>query len=238
MDAEAAALLRLQEIDLSLMRAEAQLKAMPQAEKLATVAQAKKKLSAELKRIIGMRKDIEMDIEDIQAQHEGYELEREEAKASINDSGRTYKEVQALDNKLSMIAKQLEKLEFKLGPLLEKLDQAKAGEERLRAIGAKLIAEEDSLRASFAQDSAQIRASIEDLMDDREDVLIDISEGMQETYAAAKKRFGGLAVERLTGNIPSTCRVKLATDTYQNLIAGPSITTCPYCHRVLVVEGL
>lgn len=238
MDAEATALLKLQEIDLALMRAEAQLRAMPQAEKLARVAKAKKKLSSELTRIIGTRKDIEIDIEDIQEQHERYERDRAEAKATISDSNTTYKEIQALDAKLSSIAKQLEKLEFKLGPLLEKLDEAKAGEGKLRAIGAKLIEEETALRDSFAADSAQTCATIENLKEDREDILVDISEEMQAAYAAAQKRFSGLAVERLTGNVPSTCRVKLATDTYQILVKGPSITTCPYCHRMLVVEGL
>ena len=169
MDAEATALLKLQEIDLALMRAEAQLRAMPQAEKLARVAKAKKKLSSELTRVIGTRKDIEIDIEDIQEQHERYERDRAEAKATINDSNTTYKEIQALDAKLSSIAKQLEKLEFKLGPLLEKLDEAKTGEGKLRAIGAKLIEEETALRDSFAADSAQIRATIGNLKEDRED---------------------------------------------------------------------
>ena len=238
MDEEAAALLRLQEIDLSLIRAEQQLAAMPQAEKLAQVAQAKKKLSSELKRIIGTRKDIQTDIDDIQQQHAGYEQERVAAKASIDESGRSYKEIQALDGKLSMLAKQLEKLEFKLGPLLEKLDAAQAAEAKLKALGTRLLAQEDALKASFESDSAQIRADIAALRNEREDVLCDISDEMRAAYDGAAQRFSGLAVERLHGNVPSTCRVKLSADTYQELMKGNPITTCPYCHRILVVEGL
>jgi predicted nucleic acid-binding Zn-ribbon protein len=238
MNEEAAALLRLQEIDLSLMRAEAQLKAMPQASKLVTVAQAKKKLASELKRIVGMRKDIEIDIDDLQQQHARYEQDRADAKASIEESGKSYKEVQALDTRLSNIAKQLEKVEFKLGPLLDKLDQARGAEAKLNAIGAKLDEEEGSLRDSFAADTTQIRAEIKSLQEERADTLEDITEGVLADYTAASKRFSGLAVERMKGNVPSTCRVKLQEDAYRVLVRGPEITTCPYCHRMLVVEEL
>lgn len=238
MNEEAEALLKLQEIDLALMRAEAQLKAMPQTEKLITVEQAKKKLSLELKRIIGMRKDIEIDIADIQGQHERYMQDRADAKASIDESGHTYKEIQALDARLSLIAKQLEKLEYKLGPLLDKLEQATSAEDKLNAISMRLNAEEGALRSSFAQDTVQIRSSIEALHADRADTVARVSDEVCSAYAAAQKRFSGLAVERLKGNVPSTCRVKLQGDAYRELVRGPSITTCPYCHRMLVVEEL
>lgn len=238
MNEEAAALLKLQEIDLSLMRAKAQLAAMPQAEKLKTVLAAKKKLAGEVKRIVGMRKDFEIDIADIQEKHALYEQDREAAKASIDESGRTYKEIQALDTKLSNIAKQLEKLEFKLGPLMENLDKAKDAEAKLAVIAKKLDREEEALKTSFAEDSAQIRASISELEEDRADTVADIEQSTLDTYAAASKRFGGLAVEHLKGNVPSTCRVKLQADAYRDLVRGPSITTCPYCHRMLVVEEL
>lgn len=236
MNEEASALLKLQEIDFCLMRAHAQLKAMPQTERLAAVAQAKKKLSSELKRVIGLRKDIEIDIAELQELHEGYEREQHDVRSSIDELGHSYKEIQALDTKLSLLAKQLEKLEFKLGVLLEKLDKAEEAEKKLKTLGSKLLADEDALRRSFEQDSADIQASIEDLNEDREDVASRIPEDIRERYAIAAKRFSGLAVERLTGNVPSICRVKLQADAYHDLARGPAISECPYCHRMLVCE--
>lgn len=235
---EALNLLKLQEIDLALMRNESKLAAMPQMAKLATLNQAKKKLAGELKRIIGMRKDIEIDIQDIQEQHDGYEKDRAAAKASIEESGRSYKEIQALDTKLSNIAKQIEKLDFKLGPLMEKLDQAKDAEAKLNAIGKRLASEEAALKESFDESTAQIRAEISALKEEREDIVAGIGSEVLASYDAAFKRFSGLAVERLVGNVPSTCRVKLQADAYRELSRGPQITTCPYCKRMLVVEEL
>lgn len=232
----ASALLELQKIDLDLMRAHAQLEAMPQTERLAALAQAKKKLSAELKHIIGLRKDIEIDIAEMRELHEGYEQEQRAVRSSIDERGRSYKEVQALDAKLSLLAKQLEKLEFKLGPLLGKLAKAEEAEEKLKAIGSKLLADEAALRRSFEQDSADIRASIGKLDEDRADAVARIPEDIRARYAASFKRFSGLAVERLVGNVPSACRVKLQADAYHDLARGPVISECPYCHRMLVRE--
>ncbi|MBQ6522529.1 MAG: hypothetical protein IJI15_06880, partial [Atopobiaceae bacterium] len=161
-----------------------------------------------------------------------------EVKASIDESSRTYKEVQALDAKLSSLAKKLEKIEFNLGPLLYKLEAAKASEDKLRAIAARLLAEEESLRKSFSEDSADIQARIADLDAERASVISEIPADTIARYDAASKRFGGLAVERLHGNVPSTCRVKLQEEAYRKLSRGPVISECPYCHRILVVEEL
>ena len=55
-------------------------------------------------------------------------------------------------------------------------------------------------------------------------------------YDAAAKRFGGLAVEKLEGNVPSVCRVKLQPSLFSDLKHAGSIAECPYCHRLLVTE--
>lgn len=67
---ESQALLRLQEIDLELMRLNGQLKAMPQQKKLAAIDAAKKNLAGKMKSIVGQRKDAEIDLEDNEAAHE------------------------------------------------------------------------------------------------------------------------------------------------------------------------
>ena len=37
--------------------------------------------------------------------------------------------------------------------------------------------------------------------------------------------------------MPTTCRVKLQQGIFGELMRGPIITECPYCHRMLVTEG-
>lgn len=80
-------------------------------------------------------------------------------------------------------------------------------------------------------------ARVRVLAGERKAAIADISEDVLAAYGRATKRFGGLAVERLTGNMPSICRVKLQQGIYGELMRGPIITECPYCHRMLVREG-
>ena len=80
-------------------------------------------------------------------------------------------------------------------------------------------------------------ARVRVLAGERRAALTDISEDVQRRYESASKRFGGLAVERLRGNVPTTCRVKLQQGLFSDLMRGPVIAECPYCHRMLVTEG-
>ena len=75
-----------------------------------------------------------------------------------------------------------------------------------------------------------------ELSEERADVVSGISPEVMTTYEATRKRFKGLAVERLVGNIPSICRVKLQPALFHDLSCGPAITECPYCHRMIVTE--
>ena len=67
---EASSLVRLQEVDLQLIRLRKTLSAMPQQEKLRAIALAKKKLASQLKQIVGQRKDVEMELEDNETEHQ------------------------------------------------------------------------------------------------------------------------------------------------------------------------
>ena len=56
-------------------------------------------------------------------------------------------------------------------------------------------------------------------------------------YRTASKRFGGLAVERLEGSVPSICRMALQESSMAELRRADGIAECPYCHRMLVLDG-
>ena len=81
-------------------------------------------------------------------------------------------------------------------------------------------------------------AEVRKLAAERKSVVADLSGEVLARYEAASRRFGGLAVERLAGNLPSVCRVKLQPSQFSDLRrAGAEVTECPYCHRMLVFEG-
>ena len=226
---EASALLRLQQIDIELLRHASTLQKLPQQEKLKKIALAKKKVAVELKKITGQRKDA-----DVNADISHYRQVRERVMAEAEEGPLTHREARTVEESLTHLAKVTEKCEFRLGPLNEKLEKLKLAEANAQKMLGRLDEEEAATKKSFEDDSASVRAQILKLKDERDAACSEISAEVLARYEAARKRFGGLAVEILTGNVPSTCRVKLQPSLYHDIARGPQITECPYCHRILV----
>ena len=231
---ESQALLRLQEIDLQLLRLKRQLSAMPQQKKLQAIAQAKRKLQGELASIVGQRKDSEMDVEDSEAAHDKFVVLMDEVKAQAAERQADYRQLTDLEAQLTSLAKRLEKIEFTHGEKVELRDRLRKAERNARGVMARLDEEAASQRAS-----ADLMAEVRKLAAERKSVVADLSGEVLARYEAASRRFGGLAVERLAGNLPSVCRVKLQPSQFSDLRrAGAEVTECPYCHRMLVTEDV
>ena len=228
---ESQALLRLQEIDLQLMRDSHALRQMPQQKRLVALAQAKKKLKSESQKIVGQRKDAQMELDDNEERHIRLLQIMDEVREKAQESG--YREVGDIESQLTSLAKKVEKLEFAHSELQASLGKLEKAEANARALAERLDRE-----GSYKRDSADIMARVRELARERKAVLAQLSPQTAQTYDEKSKRFGGLAVERLQGNVPSVCRVKLQPSQYGDLrSAGEPIAECPYCHRMLVVEG-
>lgn len=234
---EPQALLRLQDIDLELMRINGQLKAMPQQKKLDAIAAAERNLQSKLTAIVGQRKDAEMELEDNEAAQAKTNNRVAEVQGEAAERSHDFRGIRDLEAHLTALAKQLEKLEFKHGELEQNLERLLKLEQNAHDLMDKLAAERAAQQESFDRASSDLMARVRILASERKSVLADISDQVKQNYAKATKRFGGLAVERLRGNVPTTCRVKLQQGIFNELLHGPLITSCPYCHRMLVTEG-
>ena len=234
---ETEALLRLQDIDLTLMRHRKTLSAMPQMHKIKAAQSARRKLAAQMRQIVGERKDAEMELEDNEAAQEKTNNRTAEVRGEAADRAHDFRGIRDLEAHLTALAKQLEKLEYKHGELEANLEHLLKLEQNARDLLDKLAAERAAQQEAFDKASSDLMARVRILASERRQVLGDLSDQVKEDYAKATRRFGGLAVERLRGNVPTTCRVKLQQGIFNELLRGPLITSCPYCHRMLVTEG-
>ena len=219
---EATSLLRLQEIDLSLMRLRKAADQLPQRAKVAAARAASKKVASELTKIVGQRKDVEIDLADL-----------DERKAMLSDK---VSEVQA-DASASADHRAAQDLELSLSSLAKKLETVERAERNARSLAERLAAEEKAQTDAWREAAADITSQVKELTSERERVVATISPELMGRYDEARKRFGGLAVETLEGNRPSACRVALQPSSFSDIRRSDSdITTCPYCRRILVVS--
>lgn len=235
---ESEALVGLQKVDLELMRYRRTLAGMPQTKKIEAARLARKKLAGQISQIVGQRKDCEMEIHDNEEHHARLQDTVGEVQQEYAHHEGEYRRVQDLEQQLTALAKGMEKLEFRHGQLDEQLEKLERAERNARALDQRLQDEIGAQKASFDEETAGIHEKVEELTQEREHCLRNLSDQVRERYAAASKRFGGLAVETLKGNVPSVCRVALQPADFGDIKAGPAITECPYCHRMLVTDGM
>lgn len=233
---EATALTRLQELDLELLRLASKLAAMPQQSRIKTIGLAQRKVASELLGIVGQRKDAELEIADTNERLAHYREKTAEVQAAAEAGDHSHRELRDFEQQLTSLAKHTEKAEFALGPLRERLERLERAERNARRTEKGLDEQLAAARASLERDSAELRARIVELSRERDGVAAHVSEGHLRTYEAARKRFKGLAVERLNGNVPSVCRVKLQPSLFHDLAHGDEIAECPYCHRMLITS--
>jgi predicted nucleic acid-binding Zn-ribbon protein len=210
---------------------------MPQQKKLEAIKAAERNITSKLTAIVGQRKDAEMELEENEAGQKKTRDRVSEVQSEAQERATDYRGIRDLEAHLTALAKQLEKIEFKHTELEANLEKLMKAEQNARDLDARLDAERAAQQESFDRSSANIMASVRQLAVERKAVVADISDEVAQAYAKAAKRFGGLAVERLRGNMPTTCRVKLQQGIFGELMRGPIITECPYCHRMLVTEG-
>ena len=233
---EATALTRLQELDLELLRLASTLASMPQQRRIKTIERAQRKVASELLAIVGQRKDAELEIADEQGRLAHYREKTAEVQAAAEAGELSHRQLRDFEQQLTSLAKHIEKSEFTLRPLRERLERTELAERNARRTEQSLADELAAARASLERDSADLRARIVELSRERGEVASRLSEAHLAAYEAARKRFKGLAVERLNGNVPSVCRVRLQPSQFHDLAHGEEITECPYCHRMLITS--
>ena len=233
---EASELLRLQEIDLELMRTKKTAEALPQRQKVAAARAAAKKVAGELTKIVGQRKDLEIELADLDDSKRFFS----EKVTEIQDGtyNQDFRSAQDMEYNLATLAKKIEKCDYDTEHLLPRLETVERAEKNARALAEKLEREEAAQVASFKQAMDKITERVKTLAFERERIVADLPASIVTSYEAARKRFGGVAVETLVGNRPSACRVALQPSSFTDIRrSGAEVTTCPYCKRILVVTN-
>ena len=219
-------LFELQDLELSCTRMREELANMPQIAELAKKRRAHQKLKADATKLFAARKDEETFIADLDAEAQ----QSEERLAAVRD-------IQELELAMSDHAKKLDKVAFDRAAHEKKLAELREKENYLASYIKKF---EDALiaDAKAARDAAE---GLQNDINESERLIERISarlpQDVLQGYRTASKRFGGLAVERLEGSVPSICRMALQESSMAELRRADGIAECPYCHRMLVLDG-
>ena len=104
---ESVNLMQLQDIDLQLLKLASNLASMPQVQKIKNAQLAEKKIASQLKQVLGVKKDVEIDISDLNEQRSHYVQKTEEVSAAV-ETATNHRALRDFDQQLSSLAKNIE----------------------------------------------------------------------------------------------------------------------------------
>lgn len=228
-------LVKLQETDLELASLNKQLGSLPIIDELVKKRSALSKLRTEATRLLAVRKDAQIAVDDLdegeRACHEAVSV----AQARPMDPS-DYRAMRDLEEELSNLAKRLERIEFDRPAARDALAAAQERERKLvdyiKRFEAAIV---EDTRSARDQASA-IQAEIDELSLRRSRLFGRLPQDVQKLYERSSKRFKGLCVERIQGNVPTVCRTALQPASMDALRHASFYAECPYCHRIIVVD--
>ncbi|PKQ30342.1 MAG: hypothetical protein CVT60_00635 [Actinobacteria bacterium HGW-Actinobacteria-10] len=233
---QGAALLDLQETDLSILRAEKRLDEMP--EKRAILETRKKirevqQLRASAEELVGrLQREVARHEDECSTVTE--KLESEQAKF-MSGEVKNPKELTHISREMDALKRRLDKLEMEEIALMERVEKAKGQVDKVDAALGQLAAKEASVIETFKAQGSELSKEIEALKAHREAVAPSIDAGLLSKYETIREAKGGIGVGRLEGSKCTACHMELPIERVADLKNGPEVASCPGCRRLIVI---
>ncbi len=233
---ESQALLQLQEADIAILRVKKRLDSLPI--KAALIKERTKRNEIEVKasQIEVLRAQGEEQAEKFQDEDAELADKIAQCQKSIDDT-KDFRVITSVTRDMEGHIKRREKIEFDMGLLADRLGKI----EDLAAQAAKKTKQcndrDAELIAEYRKAGIAGQAEIDAALGRREEAAALISREHLDSYDRIRKVKGGIGATKLEGNCCSVCRIEYHDSQLSQLQTGPDISTCPICHRLIVVRG-
>lgn len=234
---QGAALLDLQETDLSILRAEKRLDEMP--EKRAILETRKKirevqQLRASAEQLVGrLQREVARHEDECAMVNE--KLASEQAKF-MSGEVKNPKELTHISREMDAFKRRLDKLEMEEIALMERVEKAKGQVDKVDAALRQLAAKETSVTQTFKSQGSELTKEIEALKAHRVAVAPNVDAGLLAKYETTRGAKGGIGVGKLEGSKCTACHIELPIERVAELQSGPAVASCPGCRRLIVIS--
>lgn len=236
--AELDLLLELQATDQRVRKLRHQLDDLPEQQQLElTLARAgeldrqHEDLRVELERANSRQRQLEREVEVLTAR-------RDAERARLYDGTVVNaREMQAVEAEIETTIRRIDEHEELLLEVLEEVDALESTAAALVADGEVARTEAAALERTRDESAMHLLAELGELEADRDRRAAALPPELLERYEAAATRAGGTGVGKLIDNSCTACRLSMSRADIGELLAGPPLTTCPQCRRLLVVPA-
>ena len=228
-------LLRMQQIDLDLMKAKKKLEELPQRATILAARQKKRTIEQKRDQVAEMRARAEGMAAKLEAEDAELAEKQRRVQEAIDGSLGNYRNVEAHTRELNGFAKRRNALEVELTRLGEELAKIEGVQSQVSQALAEVDKQEAAAIVSFQREGGALQAEIARMSADREGMSAELSPELRDTYNRTASRTGGVAVGLLTEGRCGVCRTVIDGGRLIDLKAEAPLGTCPHCKRLLVV---
>lgn len=187
--------------------------------------------------------DVRLELDQVSARQRQLEREtdvlierRDAERARLYDGTVTNeREMRSVEAEVEATQRRIAEHEDELLDLLERIEDL---ERRATELQTGTAAARDEVQErTVARDEAAkgILAELGEAGAERDRQAADLDPELLERFEAASQRAGGVGVGELQQGTCSACRIELSRADIGDLLAGPPLTTCPECRRLLVI---
>jgi len=188
-------------------------------------------LRVELERASSRQRQLEREIEVL--------TERRDAERSrlYDGSVANAREMKAVEAEIETTTRRIDEHEAQLLEVLEQVEELESQVTQVVVDGEVARAAAAELEGARDEAAKHLLAELGELEADRARRASGLPEELLTRYEAAAQRAGGTGVGKLIDGSCTACRLTMSRADVGDLLAGPPLTTCPQCRRLLVVPA-
>jgi uncharacterized protein len=145
------------------------------------------------------------------------------------------RQLRSVEAEIEATQRRITEHEDELLEVLERVEELETREAELETQMAEARQQVDQLTVARDDAAKGILAELAEAAVTRESQAADLPDDLNERFEAASQRAGGVGVGKLEQGTCSACRIELSRADIGELLAGPPLTTCPECRRLLVI---
>ena len=229
-------LLRMQQIDLDLMKAKKKLEELPQRATILAARQKKRTIEQKRDQLAEMRAQAEAKASKLEAEDAELAEKQRRVQEAIDGSRGDYRNVEAHSKELGGFAKRRNTLEADLTAVGDELAKIEGVQAQVASALESLERQEAEATAAFVKEGGALKDALARIEAERAMLASSLPADLLDAYKKTAARTGGVAVGRLQGSNCGVCRMAIEGGRLIDMKGQGNVAPCPQCGRLLILE--
>ena len=231
-----ATLLKMQHIDLDIMRSSKKLQQLPQRTAILEARTKKRGIEDNRDPLAALHAEADARLARI-SEEDGLLVEKQRrVQEEIDASHGGYRDVEARSKELNGLAKRRNTLEGELSAVSDELSKIEGVQVQVAKMMSDLDKQEAQATESFVREGGALKQDLARLETERAHLSASLPEDLAALYEKTAARTGGVAVGRLQGGSCGVCRMAIEGGRLIDMKAKGNVAPCPQCGRLLIIE--